>query len=62
MARLFSSLAVVMGEASDLEDVLVAGMVESARWLRDHEALTYLLEHEPGRRAAATSPSAASTR
>ena len=41
-------LAVVMGEASDLEDVLVAGMVESARWLRDHEALTYLLEHEPG--------------
>ena len=36
-----------MGEASDLEDVLVAGMVESARWLRDHAALTYLLEHEP---------------
>ena len=48
VARLFSSLAVVMGEAADLEDVLVAGMVESARWLRDHEPLTYLLEHEPG--------------
>jgi hypothetical protein len=47
VARLFSSLAVVMGEASDLEDVLVAGMVESARWLRDHAALGYLLEHEP---------------
>jgi hypothetical protein len=47
VARLFSSLAVVMGEATDLEDVLVAGMVESARWLRDHQALTYLLEHEP---------------
>src|SRR5271154_7405038 len=48
VARLFSSLAVVMGEASDLEDVLVAGMVESARRLRDHAALAYLLEHEPG--------------
>jgi AcrR family transcriptional regulator len=47
VARLFSSLAVVMGEATDLEDVLVAGMVESARWIRDHGALTYLLEHEP---------------
>ena len=48
VARLFSSLAVAMGEATDLEDVLVAGMVESARWLRNHEALGYLLEHEPG--------------
>jgi AcrR family transcriptional regulator len=47
-ARLFSSLAVAMGEATDLEDVLVAGMVETARWLRSHEALGYLLEHEPG--------------
>ncbi len=48
VARLFSSLAVAMGEAGDLEDVLVAGMVTSARWLRRHEPLTYLLEHEPG--------------
>ena len=48
VARLFSSLAVAMGEAADLEDVLVAGMVESARWLRRHEPLAYLLEHEPG--------------
>ena len=48
VARLFSSLAVVMGEATDLEDVLVAGMVESARWLRSHGALGYVLEHEPG--------------
>lgn len=47
VARLFSSLAVAMGEAADLEDVLVAGMVESARWLRWHEPLGYLLEHEP---------------
>jgi AcrR family transcriptional regulator len=48
VARLFSSVAVAMGEATDLEDVLVTGMVESARSLRDHAALTYLLEHEPG--------------
>jgi AcrR family transcriptional regulator len=47
VARLFSSLAVVMGEATDLEDVLVAGMVETARRLRSHEAVGYLLEHEP---------------
>jgi len=48
VARLFSSLAVAMGEATDLEHVLVAGMVETARRLRSHEALGYLLEHEPG--------------
>jgi AcrR family transcriptional regulator len=48
VARLFSSLAVVMGEAGDLEDVLVAGMVEAARRLADHPALGYLLLHEPG--------------
>lgn len=48
VARLFSSLAVVMGEAHDLEDVLVAGMVESARQLRAHPALSYLLAYEPG--------------
>jgi AcrR family transcriptional regulator len=48
VARLFSSLAVAMGEATDLEDVLVAGMVESARSLGGHAALSYLLAHEPG--------------
>jgi AcrR family transcriptional regulator len=48
VARLFSSLAVVMGEATDLEDVLVAGIVESARRVRAHAALTTLLTHEPG--------------
>jgi AcrR family transcriptional regulator len=48
VARLFSSLAVVMGEAHDLEDVLVAGIVESARQLSSHQALNYLLEYEPG--------------
>jgi AcrR family transcriptional regulator len=48
VARLFSSLAVVMGEASDLEDVLVSGMVEAARRLTTHSAIAYLLLHEPG--------------
>ena len=48
VARLFSSLAVAMGEAHDLEDVLVAGIVEAARQLSSHEALGYLLAHEPG--------------
>jgi AcrR family transcriptional regulator len=48
VARLFSSLAVVMGEATDLEDVLVAGMLESARRLSAHRALAYVLLHEPG--------------
>jgi hypothetical protein len=37
-----------MGEAGDLEDVLVAGIVESARRLREHAALNFLLTHEPG--------------
>jgi AcrR family transcriptional regulator len=48
VARLFSSLAVVMGEATDLEDVVVSGMVEAARRLGEHPALAYLLAHEPG--------------
>jgi AcrR family transcriptional regulator len=47
-ARLFSALAVVMGEATDLEDVLVAGMVEAAQRLSGHGAVTYLVAHEPG--------------
>lgn len=47
VARFFSGLAVVMGEAHDLEDVLVAGMVEAAGRLSAHPALGYLLEHEP---------------
>jgi AcrR family transcriptional regulator len=47
VARFFSGLAVVMGEAHDLEDVLVAGLVEAARRLSTHEALLYMLEFEP---------------
>jgi AcrR family transcriptional regulator len=48
VARLFSSLAVVMGEATDIEEVLVAGMVEAAQRLSEHSALAYLLLYEPG--------------
>jgi AcrR family transcriptional regulator len=47
VARFFSGLAVVMGEAHDLEDVLVAGIVAAANRLSSHEALAYLLAHEP---------------
>ena len=48
VARLFSSLAVAMGGASDLEEVLVAGMTEAARHMSTHRALGYMLNHEPG--------------
>jgi hypothetical protein len=37
-----------MREATDLEDVLVAGMVEAATQLSSHRALGRLLTHEPG--------------
>lgn len=47
VARFFSGLAVVMADAHDLEDVLVAGMVHAARHLSAHAALGYLFEHEP---------------
>ncbi len=48
LARVFSELAVAMGEASDLEGVLVAGIVGAARRLREHAAIGFLLAHEPG--------------
>jgi AcrR family transcriptional regulator len=48
VARLCSDLAVAMGEAKDLEEVLVAAIVETARRIADHKAISYLLEHEPG--------------
>jgi AcrR family transcriptional regulator len=47
VARLCSDLAVVMGEARDLEAVLVAGIVGTARRLREHQAIRFLLAHEP---------------
>jgi AcrR family transcriptional regulator len=47
-ARLFSDLGAAMGEARDLEELLVAAIVGAAGRLSAHRALGYLLEHEPG--------------
>lgn len=47
-ARLYADLGAAMGDAADLEELLVAGIVSAARHLASHEALTYLLRHEPG--------------
>ena len=43
VSRFFSALAVRMGAATDLEDVLVAGMTEAATRVTEHAALGYLL-------------------
>lgn|GEM_PF-242052 len=48
MARLFSALGVRMGTARDLTTALVGGIVEASTRLRDHAALHFLVEHEPG--------------
>jgi AcrR family transcriptional regulator len=47
IARLFSSLGVRLGEATDLGDALVGGIVDASRRLRGHPALSYVVEHEP---------------
>lgn len=48
MARLFSALGVRLGNAGDLGSALVGGIVEASTRLRDHAALHFLVEHEPG--------------
>lgn len=47
ISRLYSDLAVRMGEAASLEDVLVAGMSVAATRINGHRALRFLLAHEP---------------
>ncbi len=47
MARLFSALGVRLGEAGDLTEALVGGIVEASARIRGHRALAYLVEHEP---------------
>jgi AcrR family transcriptional regulator len=47
MARLFSALGVRLGEAGDLTEALVGGIVEASTRIRGHAALAYLVEHEP---------------
>jgi AcrR family transcriptional regulator len=48
VARFFSAIAVEMGQAEDLEDAVVAGMVATARAIENHPALQYVLTYEPG--------------
>jgi AcrR family transcriptional regulator len=47
MARLFSALGVCLGEATDLAEALVSGIVEASTRVQTHVALAYLVEHEP---------------
>lgn len=47
VARSLSALAVVMGQASDLESLLVMGMAEASRLFGNNEVLRRLLELEP---------------
>jgi AcrR family transcriptional regulator len=47
VARFYSTLAVSMGRAADLEEVLVSAITVSAVYLSNHATLHYLLEHEP---------------
>jgi len=48
MARLFSALGVRLGNADDLGAALVGGIVVASTRLRDHVALHFLVDHEPG--------------
>lgn len=48
VARLFSALGVRLGEAGNLAEALVGGIVEASTRIRRHAALAYLVEHEPG--------------
>jgi AcrR family transcriptional regulator len=47
VSRFFSALAVRLGRATSIEDVIVYGMSEAAERINGHEALSFLLEHEP---------------
>lgn len=47
VARFFSALALRMGSATNLEDVLVAGMNEAAVRITGHPGLSFLRQHEP---------------
>lgn len=48
VASLFVVLGTAMEAADDLEEMLVLGICTTAHWLRNHEALQYLLDQEPG--------------
>lgn len=48
-ARFFQTVTARLDHADDLDDLLVIGIVEAARFLTGHEALRYVLAHEPER-------------
>lgn len=48
-ARFFDTVSGPLEEAASLEDLVVTGIVEAARFLTGHEALRYVLAHEPER-------------
>lgn len=48
-ARFFEVVSEPLAEATSLEDLIVTGLTEAARFVRDHAALQYLLTHEPER-------------
>lgn len=47
--RFFQTINPRLDAAEELDDLLVIGYVEAARFLQDHEALGYVLVHEPER-------------
>jgi AcrR family transcriptional regulator len=47
IARFFDAVTGRLQAADSLEDLLVAGMTEAGRRLRDHRALRFLVAHEP---------------
>jgi AcrR family transcriptional regulator len=47
MGRFFERLTEAVAGIDDLEDLLVTGIVTAGRALLDHEALQFLLAHEP---------------
>jgi AcrR family transcriptional regulator len=48
-ARFFEVVSQPLADAATLEDLVVTGLTEAARFVRDHAALQYLLAHEPER-------------
>ena len=49
MARFFDAVLEPLAQVHTLEDALVVGIVEAARFLHEHEPLQYLLANEPDR-------------
>src|SRR3546814_2102441 len=48
-ARFFAAVTGPLEAAEHLEDLVVLGAVEAARFLAEHEALRYVIAHEPER-------------